>query len=117
VPLLTGSRRQSLRCASGWARDAFPQPCTMCADKALSVSGAFVGYGLTSLLCLIITSMHAQAARAMVPAVYTVIIRSFTSWLSTMSHLSSLDMTQLALIQWSEDIAEMHLSDMQERSV
>ena len=117
IHILIESRRPSPRCARSWARDAFPEPCVKCSHVALSVSGALAGYGLTSVLCLVITSMHAQAARSMAPVVYTTIIRSFTSWLVTVSHLGSFNITQLALIQWSEDIGEICMSDMQERSV
>ena len=117
VHLFVGSRGPSPRCARSWARDGFPEPCVKCSHAALSVSAALAGYGFTSVLCLVITSMHAQAARSMAPAVYTTIIRSFTSWLVTVSHLGSFNITQLALIQWSEDIAEICTSDTQERSV
>ena len=85
-----------------------------CSDVAFTMSGAFANYGLTSLLYLAITTMHASAARAMAPAVYTSIIRSLTSWLLTVSHLGSFNITQLALIQWSEDIIEICMADMQD---
>ena len=52
------------RCARSWARDSFPKPCVKCSDIPLSISGALAGLGFSSALCLIITSMHAHAARA-----------------------------------------------------
>eukprot|EP00929_Paragymnodinium_shiwhaense_P052971 TRINITY_DN26526_c0_g1_i1.p1 TRINITY_DN26526_c0_g1~~TRINITY_DN26526_c0_g1_i1.p1 ORF type:complete len:1356 (-),score=261.47 TRINITY_DN26526_c0_g1_i1:189-4256(-) len=93
-------------CQVGYSRTQYPSPCRECQDPWASfVAMFFTTYIGTSTMYFAVTSMQAVAATQQIPAIYTIMIRSLTSWCLTVSNLAKYNLSKIELMAWSSGVA------------